>query len=222
MISKNLADQPRENYIPLSALNKFLFCPRQCALIHLEGEWSDNVRTLEGLFLHERVDLEGPRQETSSGVTVIRGLGLVSNRLLLTGKADVVEIRPDGSPFPIEYKRGRRKRFLNEAAQLCAQALCLEEMLERPVHVGAIYHGRCRRRSIIEFTPDLRSQTEEACRAMHAMLRSQKTPEPIEDARCEECSLRDLCLPGLSRLPSRTRFDRILFRSEPANPSVYS
>ena len=145
-----------DDALPLSGLQHLAFCPRQWALIHLEQAWRENRLTAEGRLLHERADLQG--QSVRHDLRTVRGLWLESRRLRLTGRADVVEFRPD--PFPVEYKRGKRKPTDCDLVQLCAQALCLEEMLGRVVPCGAIFYGAPRRRLEVEFTPELRARTE--------------------------------------------------------------
>ena len=187
-----------DDLLPISALQHLLFCDRQCALIHIEGLWVENRLTVEGRHLHDKAH-EGPR-EVRAGVRIARGLPLRSFRLGLTGKADVVEFRaapeaPAGSPFPVEYKRGRPKRHDADRVQLCAQALCLEEMLSTPVPAGALFYGRTRRRVDIAFDGTLRQLTEDTARRLHHLLASGRTPVAIRELKCDSCSLVDVCLP---------------------------
>lgn len=179
--------------LSISALQHFVYCPRQCALIHQEQTWSDNLSTARGSRLHERADQ--PTEEERDGVTVRRALQLYSDRLGLAGRADVVEFLPDGTPRPVEYKSGSKKPRLADDVQLCAQALCLEEMLGRPVPRGAVYHIASRRRREVNFTPELREATLNAIAGTRALLASGELPTPPADERCEECSLQDACLP---------------------------
>lgn len=185
---------------PLSALQHLAFCPRQCALIHLEGAWAENLLTAEGRVLHERVD-EAPG-ETRRGVRVARGVALRSLRLGLIGKADVVEFRARRSgppqPYPVEYKRGKPKPHDADRVQLCAQALCLEEMLGVPVPRGALFYGEPRRRQEVAFDDALRARTEETAHALHALLAGGVTPPPEPGPKCRSCSLEPICLPKAS------------------------
>jgi len=188
--------------IPLSALNQYAYCPRRCYLIHTEGEFVDNVHTLRGSHEHERVDQM--RHEVSAGVRVEYSLPVWSQRLGLTGRCDVVEFHPDGSVYPVEYKHGRRKRWINDDLQLAAQALCLEETLGQPVVKGAIYHQQSRRRREVVIDASLRQAVETAAREVHRLLADKKLPPPVDDQRrCPECSLRDICQPDLARASGR-------------------
>lgn len=190
-----------EILVSISAIEHWSFCRRQCGLIHVEGLWVANRLTVEGDQLHEMVDLPGLEQRR--GLRRARALPLRCDRLSLVGRADMVfffsdPAHPDvGRPYPVEYKRGARNDFRHAELQLCAQALCLEEMLGVPVPKGAIYYGRSRRRREVEFAAALRRDTEAAVTGIAAMLRSLKTPPPEPGPKCEQCSLRTVCLPGL-------------------------
>lgn len=183
--------------IPLSALQHWRYCPRQCALIHLEQAFEDNVFTLRGQAVHARADQPGV--EIRSGLRVERALPVFSDRIGLMGKADVVEFLPDGTPYPVEYKHGSRNKKASIAAcddlQLAGQALCLEEMTDRPVPEGALFYATSKRRRIVPITPALRTEVEEAASSIRAMLATGRTPPPVNDERCRACSLRDLCQP---------------------------
>lgn len=186
-----------DNLIMLSALQHFSFCPRQCALIHLEQVWAENRLTAEGRILHERVhEQEG---ETRAGVRIERGMPLRSLRLGLVGVADVIEFHrlPNGGwrPFPVEYKRGKPKPDRCDEVQLCAQAMCLEEMMGVTVPEGALFYGRTRRRHAVEFLPELRKATEETAAAVRALLDAGVTPPAVYDKKCKQCSLLEICLP---------------------------
>ncbi len=187
-----------DDALPLSGLQHLAFCPRQWALIHLEQAWVENRLTAEGRLLHERADLPG--QSRRHDLRVVRGLALGSRRLRLSGRADVVEFRPE--PFPVEYKRGKRKPTDCDLVQLCAQALCLEEMLEQAVPKGAIFYGDPRRRLEVEFTTALRERTEELAATMHRLYSTRETPAAILAAHCASCSLVDICLPKVTAQPS--------------------
>lgn len=190
-----------ELLVPLSALEHWSYCPRQCGLIHVEGLWAESVRTVEGRQLHERVDLPGMEQRP--GLKLARALPLRSDRLGLIGKADLVAFYEDpayprtGRPFPVEYKRSSRNTFRHAELQLCGQALCLEEMLDVPVPAGALYFGASRRRREVAFDSALRLETEQVIRNIANMLRSGQTPPAEPGVKCQECSLNELCMPDL-------------------------
>jgi CRISPR-associated exonuclease Cas4 len=180
-----------ENYLPISGLQHLAFCPRQWGLIHLEQAWQENRLTAEGRLLHERADLPG--QSRRDQVRTVRGMWLRSDRLALTGRADVVEFRPE--PYPVEYKRGKRKPNDCDAVQLCAQALCLEEMLGLAIPLGAFFYGDPRRRLEVLFTAELRTRTESLAATMHRLFRDGITPAAQPGPHCRNCSLVDICLP---------------------------
>ncbi len=188
-----------DDLIPLSALQHYLYCPRQCALIHLEQQWADNRHTAEGLLLHKRADT--PKAERRRGVRTVTAMPLLALDLGITGKADAVEFHADESgerAFPIEYKRGRPKAHRADEVQLCAQALCLEAMLGGPVESGALFYGQTRRRQDVVFDSDLRELTRCTIVDTRAMLASGQTPTARYDARrCDRCSLIELCQPRL-------------------------
>ncbi len=177
----------------LSALQHWSYCPRQCALIHLEQAFDENVHTMRGNAAHQRVD--EPGYETFEGVRAERALPVWSDKLGLTGKCDVVEFHPDGCIYPVEYKHGARKIRVNDDIQLAAQAMCLEEMTGKRIARGAIYHHGSRRRREVEITPALRDMVIDTVSAIRAMLDSGKLPPPANDARCRECSLKEICQP---------------------------
>lgn len=187
--------------IPLSALNHYLFCPRRAALIHVEGTFTENQHTLRGDIVHEHADFAG--YEVVKGVTLMRALPVWSERLGLNGKCDIVERRADGSLFPVEFKLGKRRQWENDDVQLCAQALCLEEMFGVPVPRGAIFHADSKRRREVDFAPDLRTKTEEAARCLHELLREERIPPAAYKRACEECSLHPICLPKATGDTSR-------------------
>lgn len=192
---------PEDDLLQLSALQHLIFCERQCALIHLEQQWSENYLTALGRVMHDK-KVDEPAVETRRGLKIEYGLLLRSLRLGLVGKADVVEFhkQPDGSwrPFPVEHKRGKPKPDDSDRVQLCAQALCLEEMLKTEVPAGAIFYGRPRRREQVIFDQELRLKTETAARRLHELIASGKTPAAVYEAKCDSCSLFDLCLPKLA------------------------
>ncbi len=183
--------------IPLSALQHMLFCPRQCALIHLEQQWAENRYTAEGRILHERADHLG--HERRRGIHTAMALPLASEALGLTGVADVVEFDESQQPAvvrPIEYKRGRPKAHRADEVQLCAQALCLEEMLSLRIEEGALYYGKVRRRKTVTFDEQLRTLTLQVIAETRALFDGNHTPSATyEPKRCDHCSLIDVCQP---------------------------
>ena len=184
--------------IPLSALQHWAYCPRQCGLIHLEQTFDDNLHTHRGNAVHAQVDRPG--FEIRRGLRVERALPLFSDRLGLVGKADTVEFEGDGTPFPVEYKHGSRHKATAIAAcddvQLAAQAVCLEEMTGRPVPEGAIFYATGKRRRNVCITQELRQQVECMAAEVRAMLLTERLPPPTADPRrCTGCSLRDRCQP---------------------------
>lgn len=209
------------DYLALSGLQHYLFCPRQWALIHVEGLWAENQRTAEGRLLHEKAD--DPSVEVRGDIWTVRALRLVSSSLRLAGIADVVEFHrlEPGSPgyeagvtsdrlppicaregadvrwrvFPVEYKRGKPKGNHCDAAQLCAQAICLEEMLGASIPSGALFYGQTRRRVDVPFDAALRGLTAESAAAMNELFSAGRTPPAVYGKYCESCSLVDLCLP---------------------------
>lgn len=183
--------------LPLSALQHFMFCPRQCALIHLEQQWVENRFTAEGRVMHNRVDR--PEAETRNGIRYEYAVMLRSLRLGLIGKADVVEFHTD-KVFPVEHKRGRPKPTHCDWIQLCAQAICLEEMLNTEIEEGAIYYGQPRRRQQVTFTNELRNETEKTAILLHQLITNGITPPAEYDKKkCDSCSLLSICLPALSK-----------------------
>ncbi len=186
-----------DDLLPLSALQHLLFCERQCALIHIEQLWVENLFTAQGRLMHERVDSGG--HKSRGDIRTVFAMPLRSLRLGLIGKADVVEFHrlPSGGwqPFPVEHKRGRPKKENWDKVQLCAQALCLEEALEIAVPEGALFYGKNRRRLQVVFDVPLRSETEETAVRLHELVASGRTPPPHYAKKCESCSLREICLP---------------------------
>lgn len=208
--------------LPLSALQHLVFCPRQCALIHLEQAWEENALTAEGRILHEKTD--SAKAEWRGEVRIARSLRIRSLRLGLAGVADVVEFHPvegDRSapasagdfdalgvklpgirgkwrPFPVEYKRGRPKKDDADRVQLCAQALCLEEMLGVAVPNGALFYGETRRRMDVVFDGRLRTRTEAVAGELHALMAAGVTPAAIYEPKCRRCSLVEICMPQMS------------------------
>ena len=181
--------------IPISALNHYAYCPRRCALIHVEQTYDENLYTLRGRHLHERTD-QPDESGIEEGIRVERALPLWCKALGLIGKADVVEFHGE-APYPVEYKSGPYRQYENDDLQLCAQALCLEEMTGQAVPRGAIYHHSSRKRREVEFTQGLRARVAEVTQAIRAMLASKHLPPPVNDQRCTHCSLRESCMPAV-------------------------
>jgi CRISPR-associated exonuclease Cas4 len=179
----------------ISALNQYVFCPRRCALMHVEGIWSDNEHTTIGSLLHDHTD--EPGYETDGDVLLLRALPLYSSRYGLVGKADIVEMRA-GIPAPVEYKKGKRRQFENDDIQLCAQALCLEEMFGVAVMEGCIYHAASKRRRKVVFSEKLRNETLQTIETVRRLLSEDYVPPAVLKPRCDGCSLRNVCLPELT------------------------
>ncbi|MCD7945933.1 MAG: CRISPR-associated protein Cas4 [Clostridiales bacterium] len=201
------------DYLQLSGIQHFVFCRRQWALIHLEQQWAENLRTAEGRLLHKNA--HDNQQRTLRGdLLTVRAMRVHSARLGLSGECDVVEFRRSAEgvpltgekglwlPYPVEYKRGRAKPTACDEAQLCAQAMCLEEMLCCTVPEGALFYGQPRRRQEVVFTPELRATVERAAGEMHQLFQRGYTPKSKPSKGCNACSLKNLCLPGLSKTPS--------------------
>ncbi|PZA07714.1 MULTISPECIES: CRISPR-associated protein Cas4 [unclassified Meiothermus] len=182
--------------LPISALAQYTYCPRRAALILLEGEWEDNEYTLRGARAHEQADI--PEGLLREGVRIERALPLWSERLGLVGRADVVEF-VEGAPYPVEYKVGRRwpRELARKAAevQLCAQALCLEEMFGQSVPEGAIFSKASQRRRVVRLTPELRALTLATLGALRKLMQQERLPPPTADERCRHCSLLAVCMP---------------------------
>jgi CRISPR-associated exonuclease Cas4 len=191
-----------DDLVLVSALEHWHYCPRQCLLIHSERTFDENLYTLRGRLLHQKVDR--PTGETREGVRVECALPIWSDRLGMVGKADAVEFHGD-TPYPVEFKLGRR--HVREAAsiQLCAQGICLEEMTGQSVLRGALFHHGSRRRREVEFTAALRGQVEQCVAAVRKALGEARLPPPVRDARCRLCSLKEACMPGTVAAAGRVR-----------------
>ncbi|MBM4427176.1 MAG: CRISPR-associated protein Cas4 [Chloroflexi bacterium] len=189
-----------DDLIQLSSLQHFMFCERQCALIHIEQLWSENLFTAEGRIMHDKVDTAN--REARGKVRIDYGVPLRSLRLGLIGKADAVEFhkRDDGRwiPFPVEYKRGKSKMDNCDRVQLCAQAICLEEMLNVEISEGALFYGQTRRREDVVFDKALRTETEDAAKKVHELIESGITPKAEYSKKCKLCSLLNICLPKVN------------------------
>ncbi len=200
-----------DSLLPLSGLQHYAFCPRRWALIHIERQWSENLRTVEGHHLHEKVH-SGPHSESIGEVIIARSIPIVSYELGLYGVADLIEYHRatdkgvvltdrDGvwQPHPVEYKRGKAKSDDRDEVQLCAQAICLEEMLETEVNAGSLFYGQPRRRTRVSFTPELRERVAILAREMHEIFERGTTPFAPAGVPCNLCSLKDVCVPKLTR-----------------------
>ena len=199
---------PEENWLQLSGLQHFAFCRRQWALIHIEDQWAENYRTVDGQLMHERVHDQDFRESRGDRLTV-RGLAIHSAELGVSGQCDAVEFFKDPAgvplrgrdglwlPYPVEYKRGRPKEHSADGLQLCAQAMCLEEMLCCSVPEGALYYGEPRRRTVVSFTEELRGQVQESLAEMHGLYNRRHTPKVKVSKACNAGSPKDLCLPKL-------------------------
>ena len=198
-MNANLSDPTDpDDPLPLSALQHWAYCPRQCGLIHLEQAFDDNLHTLRGQAVHRQVDQPGV--EIRKGLRVERALPVWHDGLNLIGKADVVEFEPDGTPYPVEYKHGSRHKAADIAAaddvQLAAQALCLEAMTGRAVPEGALFYAASKRRRIVPITTALRQTVADIATGVRRMLASGALPAPATDTRrCPGCSLRERCQP---------------------------
>lgn len=192
----------------LSGLQHFAFCRRQWALIHIESQWAENYRTVDGHLMHEHVH-DNEFRENRGDLLIVRGLAVHSAQLGVSGQCDVVEFRRDCAgvplrgreglwlPYPVEYKRGRPKEHDADELQLCAQAMCLEEMLCCAVPEGALYYGEPRRRTVVTFTSELRGRVRDNLAEMHSLYRRCYTPRVRPSKDCNACSLREQCLPRL-------------------------
>lgn len=204
-----------DDYLPLSGLQHLLYCERQCALIHVERLWRENLPTAEGKLAHERAHEPG----ASEGGSVMRGLRLRSDRLRLVGQADVVEFPRDqcmpgrSAPFPVEYKRGRAQCRDADRVQLCAQAMALEDMMNVPVPAGALYYRSSRKRVEVSFDDLLRTLTERTAARFHAIVKNSELPRSALEPKCRQCSLVDVCQPVDRRLPQASGYLVSLFAS---------
>lgn len=198
-----------EELVIVSAVEHYSYCPRQCALIHVERVYDENVYTLRGSLAHNRTD--EPAGYFEQGIRVERALPIWSDRYGLIGRADVVEFHPDGTIVPVEYKITPKHRMKHAVFQLCAQAICLEEMLGHEVLRGALYSSSSHQRKEVVFTEELRRKTIEITERIREMLRRQELPPPVNDARCPNCSLIHLCMPSEIDSLRRARCEELLF-----------
>ncbi|MGI6720355.1 MAG: CRISPR-associated protein Cas4 [Anaerovoracaceae bacterium] len=209
-----------ENYLQLSGIQHYAFCPRQWALIHIEKQWTENYLTAEGRVLHRRAH-DGVEVEKRGDLIIVRSLKVSSAVLGVSGECDIVEFHRSESgvslsgseglwqPFPVEYKRGKAKLDDCDRLQLCAQVVCLEEMLCIEIQQGALFYGEPRRREQVVFTPELRMKLSEIIAQMHALYKRQHTPKSTYKKTCRSCSIRELCLPRLGE-PSQVSVSEYL------------
>lgn len=196
-----------EDYLPLSGIQHFAFCRRQWALIHIENQWAENERTVDGIIMHEKA--HSGDVESRGDAVIMRALRVFSATLGVSGECDVVEFHrnADGislngheglwQPYPVEYKRGKPKEHNADEMQLCAQAMCLEEMLCCTIPCGALFYGEPRRRTEVEFTPELRRAVEDSLNEMHDYYKRGYTPKAKPRKGCSACSLKEICLPKM-------------------------
>ena len=199
-----------DDFLQLSGIQHFIFCRRQWALIHIEQQWAENYRTTDGALMHEKAH-DRDASESRRDLYIVRGLRIFSAALGISGECDVVEFHRDENgvtlaekegrwqPFPVEYKHGEPKAGNYDAAQLCAQAMCLEEMLCCRIPSGALFYGQTRRRQSVEFTEELRSEVRSAITEMHQLYQRGYTPKVKPSKACNACSLKELCLPVLCK-----------------------
>lgn len=186
-----------DQLLPISALQHWLFCPRQCALIHVEQAWAENRYTAEGRVLHERAHAEG--HESRPGLRITRTLPVRSFKLGITGQCDIVEFHKNGSVVPVEYKRGKPKSHRADEVQVCAQAMCLEEMLDIRIPNAQLFYGQRKRRTEVALDDTLRDLTTNAARELHDTIAAGITPTAVREKKCDTCSLLDLCMPDALR-----------------------
>ena len=201
-----------EDYLPLSGIQHFAFCRRQWALIHIENQWAENERTVDGTIMHEKA--HSGDAESRGDVVIMRALRVFSATLGVSGECDVVEFHrnADGislnghdglwQPYPVEYKRGKPKEHNADEMQLCAQAMCLEEMLCCTIPCGALFYGEPRRRTEVEFTPELRRAVEDSLNEMHDYYKRGYMPKAKPHKGCTACSLKEICLPKMAQRKS--------------------
>lgn len=215
-----------EDYLQLSGLQHFVFCRRQWALIHIEHQWAENFRTIDGAVFHENAHNTG-FQESRGDRFIIRGVSVCSSELGVSGQCDVLEYHrgstgiplagKDGlwQPYPVEYKRGSPREDTGDTLQLCGQAMCLESMLCCDIPEGALYYGEVRRREKVAFTPELRNQVRQMLAEMHELYRRGYTPKVKPTKSCNACSMKDLCLPRLMKTRSVSAYLREAMEETP-------
>lgn len=185
-----------EDFILISALQHYVYCPRQCALIHVEDAWSENLFTVRGEILHEKVDTD--TYETRGDIKTVRGLRIHSYKYGLVGRCDVVEFKTTQfgkEVLPVEFKAGQPKEEIADKVQLCAQVLCLEEMLSTKIAQGAFFYGKIRRRNVIDIDDELRTQTENIIASVREIVSKKIIPFAVYEQKCRNCSLINICQP---------------------------
>lgn len=205
-----------DDYIQLSSLQHYVFCPRQCGLIHVGELWDENRFTAGGRVLHERVD--SGEDDTRGDTHVVRSLNIYSKEYGLSGRADVVEFRNEQGlviPYPVEYKAGKPKLDNCDTVQLCAQALCLEEMLGITITEGAMFYGKTRHRLNVPLAAELREETKNIINAVHQLIKDRHIPEAHKEKKCASCSLNDACMPQITGR-KLNNYIKELFRDEKA------
>lgn len=215
-----------EDFLSLSGLQHFVFCRRQWALIHIENQWRENYRTVDGALMHEKAH-DRENEESRGNLLIKRGVSVYSAELGISGHCDVVEYRrsedgiplsgKDGlwQPYPVEYKRGKPKTDNSDKLQLCAQAMCLESMLCCDIPEGALFYGEIRRREAVLFTDELRAQVREQLAQMHELYKKGHTPKVKSAKRCAACSLKELCLPELTKKRSVSAYLKAALEESP-------
>lgn len=215
-----------EDYLQLSGLQHFVFCRRQWALIHIEHQWAENFRTIDGAVFHENAHNTG-FQESRGDRFITRGVSVCSSELGVSGQCDVLEYHRGGTgipiagkdglwqPYPVEYKRGSPREDTGDTLQLCGQAMCLESMLCCDIPEGALYYGEVRRREKVAFTPELRNQVCQMLAEMHELYRRGYTPKVKPTKSCNACSMKDLCLPRLMKTRSVSAYLREAMEETP-------
>ncbi len=201
-----------DDYIQISALQHYVYCPRQCGLIHVENAWNDNMFTVRGEIMHEKVDTD--TYEARGTKKTVHGLRIHSQRLGIVGRCDVVEFRDTANGeevLPVEFKSGEPKEDISDKVQLCAQVLCLEEMLRINISKAAFFYGKIRRRNQIEINTELRNQTENIITAVHDIISSKKIPTAEYSRKCRNCSLEEVCMPKAMNEKKLKRYIRELY-----------
>ncbi|MCX8105784.1 MAG: CRISPR-associated protein Cas4 [Ignavibacterium album] len=202
-----------DDFIMISALQHYIFCPRQCGLIHIDDVWQDNLFTVRGEILHEKVDTDS--YETRGDVKTVRGLRIHSYKYGIVGRCDVVEFKDTSKGkeiLPVEFKAGEPKEDISDKVQLCAQVLCLEEMLNVEISKAAFFYGKIRRRNIIEITTELREQTQEVISKVRELVDNKKVPIIEYSSKCRNCSLISICQPKAMNKKKLNRYIQDLFQ----------
>jgi CRISPR-associated exonuclease Cas4 len=197
---------PEDDFIMISTLQHYIYCPRQCGLIHVDDVWNENLFTTRGNILHEKVDTD--TYETRGDIKTVRGLRIHSHKYGLVGRCDVVEFKgvnkkgdsgfrrnDNEEVLPVEFKSGEPKEDISDIVQLCAQVFCLEEMLNTQISKAAFFYGKIRRRNVVEIDDEIRKQTEEVISKVRGIVSSKIVPTAEYSSKCRNCSLIDICQP---------------------------